>query len=168
MAEAARFARRGIEFAHLAPNRPHHALDHHLRDALTAFDHDRLGAEVDRDDLDFTAVVRVDGAGAIEQRQSMLQGQPAPRPDLRLEAGRQRERNPGGNQYPLVRRDLDRSIEIGVEIHAGRSRRHIRRQTERRRRRPHAFDFDAQFFHEMVSRRSLMSACAMAHPRLLI
>src|SRR3990167_294928 len=102
----------GWQLTYFMPARPDDPLYHHLRDALAAFNHHGLLPEIDGDELDFTAVIGIDGAGTVDHRQSLFQRQAAARPDLRLETPRQRHRDAAGNQRPLQRRQAN-LVEIG-------------------------------------------------------
>src|SRR5512142_1833504 len=59
----------------------------HLRDALAVPDGERLAAVVDHDDPDLAAVVRVDGARRVHQRDAVPERQAASGSHLRLDAG---------------------------------------------------------------------------------
>ena len=129
------------------PLRPHHALHDHLGNALAAFDDDRLGAQINRDHMNFTAKIRVDGSRTVYQGKSLLERKPAARPDLRFETRWHSDSDSGGNQRPFHRRKLPIVFDIGAKIHPGRTLGHVDRQGKRIWTRPQALDFNANFFH---------------------
>ena len=96
------------------------ALDHELRDAIASRDGHRLGAVVDDDDPHLAAVVGVDRPRAVQERDARAQGQAASRADLRLEAGRHRDRDAGRNQRPPPRRNDHRIGDARPQVEAGR------------------------------------------------
>ena len=53
-------------FRHFLPMGPHNPLHDHLSDALAALDHHRFGAEIDRDELNLTPVIRIDGSRTVQ------------------------------------------------------------------------------------------------------
>ena len=63
--------------------------DDHLRHALTVVDGEGLLREVDEQHAHLAAVVCIDGAGAVQHGDAMLQGQSAAWPHLGLVARRQ-------------------------------------------------------------------------------
>ena len=72
--------------------------DHHLRDPHPGFHHEGLGPKIDQRDFDFTAVIRIDGAGRVGHRNAMLEGQPRTRAHLSLVARRQGHGESAGNR----------------------------------------------------------------------
>src|SRR5574342_416130 len=104
MSKPALVANGGWQLTYFMPARPDDPLYHHLRDALAAFNHHGLLPEIDGDELDFTTVIGIDGAGTVDHRQSLFQRQAAARSDLRFETYRQRHRDTRGNKCPLKRR----------------------------------------------------------------
>ena len=73
----------------------------HLGYALAGIDGERLRREIDQNDLDLPAVVRVYRARGIDQGDSVLDGQAAAGTYLRLESGRQLDVQTGGYEFPL-------------------------------------------------------------------
>ena len=63
--------------------------------------HTRLLAEVDEQHFDLPAIVRVDGAWSVHQRQPVPQRKPRPWSHLSLVPVGQRDGEPSGNQAPL-------------------------------------------------------------------
>ena len=47
---------------------------HHLCDTLTGVDHEGRVREIDKQDANLAAVVRIDGTGRIEHRDAVLEG----------------------------------------------------------------------------------------------
>lgn len=80
------------------------ASDHNLSDAITGMNLERLTAEVQQDDANLAAIAWVNGRGAVRQRDGMLQRQTAAGPDLRLETGREFNREAGRNQLRFAGR----------------------------------------------------------------
>src|SRR3989338_6183580 len=68
MAEAADRTRRLFQFGHDLDLGSHHFLEHELRQAHAALDDEVLLAVVDQDETHHPAVVTVDGAGGVDQR----------------------------------------------------------------------------------------------------
>ncbi len=104
--------------------------DDHLGDAHATGDAERFGAEIDQDDLHLAAIIRVDGAGRVEDGDAVLMGESRPRAHLRLVPFGKRDRESGGDQRPRARRDLDirALVERGDQIHARAMRGLIGRQ----------------------------------------
>ena len=75
-----------------------------LRNALTAPDRDRLASAILQDHLQLAAIVRVDGAWRVRQRDTVLQGQSRPRPHLHLESFRKLEDESRRYRATLTRR----------------------------------------------------------------
>ena len=92
---------------------PAHLLDlvqHELRDAFAAPDHEILGGEVEQDDSDFAAVVGVDRAGAVEHAQAVLERQPRARPHLALVSGGDGDLEPRRHQRPAAGLERQRRL----------------------------------------------------------
>src|SRR4026207_253499 len=98
MSEAAGFTRGRTEIVHFLPSCPDDALHDHLRDALARLNHDRCLSQIDCDDLNLAAIVRVYRSGTVQQSQSLVQGQAAARSDLRFETDWQGNGYAGGNE----------------------------------------------------------------------
>src|SRR5262249_12322854 len=107
------------EFFDFLPAHAADALDDHLRDALTAANDHRFTAQIDGDQLDLAAIVRVDRSRAIDQRYPFPERKAAARPDLRLEPRRQSNRDARRNQRPLERLETQVLLQIRRQIHTG-------------------------------------------------
>ena len=92
-------------------NRRRHLHGHDLRDAVAAADNEGFAAQVDEDDLDFAAVIGVDGAGGIEHHDPVLRRETAARADLHLEARRYFKTKTRWYELALSRHEND----IGVD-----------------------------------------------------
>ena len=57
---------------YLFPMRPDDALDDHLGNALATLNYHGLLAEINSDKLNFSAIVRIDGPGAVDQRHALF------------------------------------------------------------------------------------------------
>ena len=147
MAEAARFTRRRREILDFLPIHPHDPLHDHLSDPLAGLNNNRGLTQVNDDDLNLAAVVRIDGSGTIEQGHSLPERETAARPDLRFETDRKRDRDARGYERALQRRNLDITIKIRADIHACGPFGHISRQQRLRRAWAQALDLNANFFH---------------------
>src|SRR3990172_11990611 len=101
VSETALLTSRREEFAYLLPSRLADPLHYHLRYPLPATYHNRLFPQIDSDHLNLPAVIRVDGPGAIDQRNPFSQGTTASRANLGLKARGQRHRNTGRYQCAL-------------------------------------------------------------------
>lgn len=86
MAETARSAHGLRKSICDRPGHPADTMDDHLRNPVPPADHERFLTVVDQDDPDFTAVIRIDRPGRIEQRHPIAQSQSAPGADLGLVA----------------------------------------------------------------------------------
>ena len=71
---------------------------HHLRDAIARVNVIGLGAKIEQDDSNFTAISRVDGRRRIGHRDRIFQRQTAAGTDLRLITRRQFDSDPGCHQ----------------------------------------------------------------------
>ena len=60
------------KFLDLDPFGVRHPLYDHLSNTLPAANHDRRAAEIDRDHLNFAAIIRIDRAWTIDHRQTVL------------------------------------------------------------------------------------------------
>ena len=93
-------------------------LDDQLGDAHAAGDGDGgVAVEVDQADLDLPAVVRVDGAGGVDDAQPLLGGQPGARVDEADGAQRQGQGDAGAHELPLA--GGEGHILGAVEVDAG-------------------------------------------------
>lgn len=94
------------------------ALNHQLGDPIAAPQPDRGGrVEVDQRHLDLPAVTGVDGAGAVDDRQSQSRSQSGTRVNQAHHAVRDCHRDAGGNQSALPGTQFD--ILGGIKIHTG-------------------------------------------------
>src|SRR5690606_11216622 len=83
--EAARAPRRLAEPFHLCELRPHDRRHDHLRDPLAMGDDDGLRPEIDEENAQGTAIVAVDRAGRVRERDPVPQRKAGPRADLHFE-----------------------------------------------------------------------------------
>src|SRR5690606_2825963 len=83
-AKTASAARRVVEFIDLVPFGKRDRRQHKLRDPVAARDGERRVAEVDDDHLELAAVIAVDCPRGVGQRDTVLQREARPRPDLDL------------------------------------------------------------------------------------
>lgn len=116
---AARAARRVIQLIDLDKLGQFDPLDHKLRDAIAAFDDNRLvGIQINQANLDFTAIARVDGPGRVDNRQSGTRRQPRPRVDQADRRVRKHDRYAGGNELSTAGRQLqvDGRIQVDASI----------------------------------------------------
>ena len=93
--------------------------ENHLGNAFAGLDDKRLLAVIDNYHADFSPVVGIYGPGRIDQGDAVVKGQPASRPDLRLEAVRQGYGYSGGHQGPLTGSENKILIIGRVKIHPG-------------------------------------------------
>src|SRR5581483_3055384 len=130
------------------------ALHDHLRDALSASNDYRFAAEIDGDQLNLAAIVRIDRPGAIHQRHAFAQREAAPWPNLRLEPLRQSDRDARRNQRAFERFEAQVLVQIGREIHAGGALGHVIGERQVARAVTHPHDLNSNLFHvrEKVSR----------------
>jgi hypothetical protein len=89
-----------------------------------------LAAEVHEQHLHLAAVVGVDGAGRVQQRQALAHGEPAPRPHLPSKPGGSASAMPVGTRQRSPAASVTSSCDVGQEVHAGRARRHVARQRQ--------------------------------------
>ena len=115
----------------------------HLCNSHAASDPEGLLAEVDQDDPDLAPVVGVDRAGGVGHGDAVLGGQAGTGPDLGLEARRQGDRDPGRDDAPLQRPDLDILVDRRQQVGArGGGRRVIRQLKIAPVRQANDFDLD--------------------------
>ena len=139
--------------------------DHELRDAVAATDADGGTAEVDEQHLDLAPVVGVDRPGRVEERQAVAVRETAARPDLPLVPGRDGHREPRRHEAPLAGAQHDVGGDVGREVHAGRSGRHVARQRKRVRSPPHAAHTDPHGARPHSCRTSSFSFSPRRSPR---
>src|SRR5436305_5513215 len=104
--------------------------DHHLRDLHAARNAKRRFAEVNDDRRDFAAVVAVDRARRVEQRDAVMQRQPGARANLRFVAFRQRNDDTGRHRQARAGFQFDIPIHCGQQIHPRGTRGSIARQRQ--------------------------------------
>ena len=97
---------------------PHHGAEHQLGDAVAALDAKLLAAQVDQEHLDFAAVVAVDGARSIQDRDPVAGSEARAGPDLRLQPAGNLESKPCRDQHARARGKQEISVETGTEIRA--------------------------------------------------
>lgn len=76
--------------------------DDHLGDAHAAVDGERLLAKVDQGDHDLAAIVGVNGAGGIDQRDAVAAGEAGARADLGFIAGGEGHVEAAGDELDLA------------------------------------------------------------------
>lgn len=94
-------------------------LHQQLGDPVAAVDHDRLGrVEVDQRDLDLTAVTRIDGARAVDDRKPNARSQSRPRVNQANHPVRDgnRDARPHEGTSPRVQLDVFGAVEINAGI----------------------------------------------------
>src|SRR3546814_4378083 len=87
-----------------------------LRYAVAAFDGERFVPMIDHDDLEFTAIIAVDGAGRIRYADAVLQRYAGTGADLNFIAVRDGDGKSGRHRMPLTR--SDRKLLRRDNIHA--------------------------------------------------
>ena len=92
--------------------------EHELGDAFAVFHGEQGLPVVDQDDPDVAAVVRVDGARAVEDRHPVLVREAASGAHLRFKSTRQGQVQSGGDQGALAWLKHDGSVEFGPEVEA--------------------------------------------------
>ena len=90
----------------LAPGARHRRHDH-LRDALSAFDDERLLPEIDQDHFHFAAVIAVDRARSVGHADAVLEREARAWTDLHLITLGNRDREAGRNRVALSWRERD-------------------------------------------------------------
>src|SRR5215831_7366853 len=95
MPEAAAAARTRSEFGNLDYLGARDGRNDELGDTVAGTDGYWRGAEIHKQYLNFTAIIGVDRAGRIDERQSLVQRASAARAHLPLEADRDFERDTG-------------------------------------------------------------------------
>src|SRR5215831_3409436 len=78
-AESAGAARGRLEIRSLTPFDAHIGGNHELRDLHAACDREMTLAVIDKDRHDFAAIIGIDGAGRVQDRNPMAQREPRPR-----------------------------------------------------------------------------------------
>jgi hypothetical protein len=102
--------------------------DDHLGDAHAAGDGDGLFSQVDQEDLNFAAVVGVDGSWGVGDGESMFEGQAATGADLGFKTDGESDDKPAGASDAIQGLE-DQGFALGEggeEIHTGGVRRLVR------------------------------------------
>jgi hypothetical protein len=90
--------------------------ENHLGDTHARFDKEGLLTEVDEEDLDFAAVVGIDGAGGVEEGDAVMEGQTAAGADLGLPAKGNLQIKAGRDEEPFARLKGVRRRQVGVKV----------------------------------------------------
>ena len=91
--------------------------DDHLCNALTGFDSEGFTGEVHEDDSHFATIVGINGSGRVQNSNTMLHSKTAARTYLGLVAGRQLQKESGGEEFSLQRLQRDGFVNTGTQIH---------------------------------------------------
>jgi hypothetical protein len=75
--------------------------------------------EIDKDDFDLAAVIGVDGAGRVENRDAVFGGEAGAWADLRFVSGRQSDGDAGGDERALAGCELYLRVDGGGKIQPG-------------------------------------------------
>src|SRR4029079_15957890 len=102
--------------------------DHQLGDAFARLHDEQFAAQVREQNLHLAAVVAVDGAWGVGQRDAVLARQARARAHLPLESRRDLERQPGRDGDAAPRRDLDRFVRRRREVQPRRPGGHVARR----------------------------------------
>lgn len=92
--------------------------DDHLGNAFAGLDFEGLLGEVDQQHLNFTPVVCVNGAGAVEHRDAMFGGQAAARAYLRLAALRKFQKKTRGDEFSFAGGEHNFLLQISAQVQA--------------------------------------------------
>jgi len=92
------------EITHLSPSASDYSLNHHLSYPLAALDDDRCLPQINRDQLNLTAIVGVNGSRAVNKGQSLLESETAARANLGFESNGQGDGNTGRYESSFERR----------------------------------------------------------------
>jgi len=93
-----------------------YALKHQLGDAIPSMHDEIFLAEIGQDHLHFSAVIGVDGPWAIQDSDTVLQGEPASRTDLTLISDRDLQLHTDGNGNSLSRLNYYILVHSSTEI----------------------------------------------------
>ena len=96
--------------------------ENQLRNLRPARHRERLGAEIDENDVEFPAVIGVERAGSIEYRDAEMQREPGAGSNLSFQLRRKGKREPGWDSSVPPRRDDDGRGHRGDEVEADRLR----------------------------------------------
>ena len=94
--------------------------DQHLGDAHAAFDGERVVAEIDQGDVNFAAVVAVDGSRGVDHGDAVFGGQAAARADLGFVALGDRHGEAAGDQLNVAGFEFDVGLYGGGDVKSGR------------------------------------------------
>lgn len=92
------------------------ASDDELGYAIAVIDSERFGREVDHDDAYLAAIVGIDGARSVEQRDAMFEGEARAGAHLSFVAFGQCDAQPCWHQSALHGLQGDRLIDVGSEV----------------------------------------------------
>ena len=88
-----------------------------MRDAVAVTDPTMLLGGVEHDHRDLAAIVRVDGAGGIQDEQAVVPSQPRAGSDLHLMAGRHLEGEAGRGEDTIIAGDQDeRTLGVNLDV----------------------------------------------------
>ena len=85
--------------------------NHHLGNAHAAFDREVFCAEIGEDDLDFAAIVGIDGAGRIQNRDAMFDSKAGAGAHLRFVAIGQGDGQARRDERAFTGREFDRFLQ---------------------------------------------------------
>ena len=77
----------------------YHLAKNHLGNTHTSFNGKQLLPQIDQNNLDFPAIVGINGSGCIQDRDSVLDRKPASGTDLGFRVARQTNRKARGNSF---------------------------------------------------------------------
>jgi hypothetical protein len=121
-----------------------------LRYAHTTLNRNLLRSKIDKQDMYFSAIVGIDGAGAIENRDAVPHGEPRARSHLAFGAWREGHAEARWNEGTGAGRDHDRGIgrDRCQKVQPGRELALIGGQRQVGRvRQPHHLDIDLAHIH---------------------
>ena len=138
--------------------------DHELGDAVAATDAGWLASQVGEQDLHLAAVVRIDGAGRVEEGETLTERQAAPWTNLPLEAGGDGEGDAGRHQLTPPGGEDDVGSDGGEQIHPCRPGGHVTRQREQIWPTAEADDLDHELARRHPASTSLPSGSPLGSP----
>src|SRR5438552_13725513 len=113
-------ALRRVEFINFNELHLWHRQDQHLRDAHAALDGETLWPEIDQRHLHFAAIVAVDGAGRVDHGDAEAARESSSGSNLCFVTMRNCHREAASDQANLSAPELDRPVDRGRKIEAGR------------------------------------------------
>src|SRR5262249_13236496 len=128
MSEATGAAVGLAEVLHEAQLRPHDRRDDQLCDAVPRAHPRFFLSEIDNDDVELAAIIRIDRSWRIEHGQPIARCEARTRAHLALESVGDFQRDADGNDAALAGRDANRLDHGRVKVGARGTRRHIRRE----------------------------------------